>query len=926
LLTGNILQRPFTVVVTLKKMAILVSAIVLLVLLAPQAAFASTNIYEIRGTPDTSIYQINPTTGTLTTVFAGYPGGSSATLAQRPGDGMLFYVINAANGQVYRFNPATPNIAPVPLTSTLGAGVPSSLRMAFSSIGTLYYLPDTGVLYTIDQTTGIATAGPTITGLGSGGDMVFASDGTLYVINSSQQFFTASLVGGAATLLGTITFPGGITPATLGLAFDGSGTLWVQAQNPSNLYAIPLPSLTANSPVPLGGGTTSTGDLASANIPDPDLAISKTDGVTTVDQGGPVSYTITVTNHTAAYAVTGTVVDNVPASLTGVTWTCTALAGSACTTASGAGNAINTSATLQPGGTATYIVTGTVSSSATGTLANTATVSVPSYLVDANTADNTATDSDPINVNADLSITKTDGLTNVNPGSPVTYTIVVGNAATSTGAANAAIVTDTVPASITGVTWTCGSPTLGATCGAASGSGNTINTTANLPIGSSLTYTVSGTLSMAATGTLSNTATVITPATGVTDPTDPGRTGAGNNSATDTTIIDLIADLTIAKSHSGNFTQGQTSATYSITATNSGSAATSGTVTVTDTLPAGLTATAISGTGWTCVLGTLTCTRSDALAAGSSYPVITLTVNVANNAAASVTNTATVSGGGQTNTANDTASDPTTINQLPDLTIAKSHSGNFTQGQSGATYSITATNSGSVATSGTVTVTDTLPAGLTATAISGTGWTCVLGTLTCTRSDALAAGSSYPVITLTVDVAITAPNNLTNSATVSGGGETNVSNNAATDPTTINNAAPANIGLLKSVSPGGAQIPGTDLTYTIVYTNAGGQPANNFIIVDPNVQNVDPLERVLHNVDIKVGSLTSSPGTTGLVATFEYSNDGGLTWTYTPVSGGGGAPAGYDRNVTNGRWRFAGSLSHLAPNNSGSVGFTVRIR
>src|SRR5205807_7666496 len=116
-------------------------------------------------------------------------------------------------------------------------------------------------------------------------------------------------------------------------------------------------------------------------------------------------------------------------------------------------------------------------------------------------------------------------------------------------------------------------------------------------------------------------------------------------------------DMTITKSHSGNFTQGQVGATYTITATNSGFAATSGVVTVTDTLPAGLTATNIAGPGWSCVLGTLTCTRSDALATGSSYPVITVTVNVANNAAASVTNTANVSGGGQTNTANDSASD-----------------------------------------------------------------------------------------------------------------------------------------------------------------------------------------------------------------------------------------------------------------------------
>src|ERR1700682_1061637 len=116
-----------------------------------QSAFASTDAYEIRGTPDLNIYQLNLTTNVLTTIYTGYPGGSSATLAQRPSDGMLFYAINATNGQVYRFNPATPNIAPVALTSTLGAAVPASLRMSFSSSGTLYYLPDTGVLYTINQ-------------------------------------------------------------------------------------------------------------------------------------------------------------------------------------------------------------------------------------------------------------------------------------------------------------------------------------------------------------------------------------------------------------------------------------------------------------------------------------------------------------------------------------------------------------------------------------------------------------------------------------------------------------------------------------------------------------------------------------------------------------------------------------------------------
>jgi len=120
-------------------------------------------------------------------------------------------------------------------------------------------------------------------------------------------------------------------------------------------------------------------------------------------------------------------------------------------------------------------------------------------------------------------------------------------------------------------------------------------------------------------------------------------------------------DLTIAKSHTGNFKPGQTGAIYTITVTNAGNAATTGAVSVTDSLPAGLTATAIAGTGWTCVLGTLTCTRSDALAPAASYPAITLTINVATNAPASVTNTATVTGGGQVNTGNDTAQDVTVI-------------------------------------------------------------------------------------------------------------------------------------------------------------------------------------------------------------------------------------------------------------------------
>ena len=95
----------------------------------------------------------------------------------------------------------------------------------------------------------------------------------------------------------------------------------------------------------------------------------------------------------------------------------------------------------------------------------------------------------------------------------------------------------------------------------------------------------------------------------------------------------------------------------SITVSNVSGGATVGTVTVVDTLPSGLTATNIAGTGWACTLGILNCSRADVLNAGASYPPITLTVNVANNVGTTVTNTVTVFGGGELNTAS--ASDPT---------------------------------------------------------------------------------------------------------------------------------------------------------------------------------------------------------------------------------------------------------------------------
>src|SRR5262245_17264271 len=132
------------------------------------------------------------------------------------------------------------------------------------------------------------------------------------------------------------------------------------------------------------------------------------------------------------------------------------------------------------------------------------------------------------------------------------------------------------------------------------------------------------------------------------------------------TINDIASDLVVDKSHTGNFRQGNLDDTYSISVTNSGTGPTNGTVTISDIVPAGLAPTAANNgviNGWNVSTAgqTVTATRSDILAAGNTYPPLIVTVAVADDAPASVTNTATVSGGGEVNTENNSDDDPTTI-------------------------------------------------------------------------------------------------------------------------------------------------------------------------------------------------------------------------------------------------------------------------
>ena len=540
-----------------------------------------------------------------------------------------------------------------------------------------------------------------------------------------------------------------------------------------------------------------------------DLAVVKT-GPPSFTPGVAFDWTIVVSN-LGPNASTGAILSDVlPAGV--------ALQAASAGCAFAAGTLTCTLGTLAAGASQTVTLTVLPSSPYTGAspLLNTAAVATVNE-VDPVPGNNASTaSSTPGPALTDLAISKS-GPASVLPGGAITWQLVVANAGPS--AANSATFSDTLPAGVSGVSASCGTPTGGASCGPVNVAGTNVSgAIPTLPAGGSVTITINATAP--GSGPLVNDARVDPPA-GATDP------NPGNNTASTTTNVPQ-ADLAIVKTASGPFTLGQVGATYTIVVSNAGGAPSSGTVSVTDVLPSGLTATAISGTGWTCVLGTLSCTRSDVLSSGASWPAITLTVDIALTAPASVVNTANVSGGGDANPANNQSSVTTPLAPVPDLAIVKTANGPFTLGQVGATYTIVVSNAGGAPSSGTVSVTDVLPSGLTATAISGTGWTCVLGTLTCTRSDVLSSGASWPAITLTVDIALTAPASVVNTANVSGGGDANPANNQSSVTTPL--APVPDLAIVKTAN-GPFTLGQVGATYTIVVSNAGGAPSSGTVSV-----------------------------------------------------------------------------------------------
>ncbi len=117
--------------------------------------------------------------------------------------------------------------------------------------------------------------------------------------------------------------------------------------------------------------------------------------------------------------------------------------------------------------------------------------------------------------------------------------------------------------------------------------------------------------------------------------------------------------------------------------------------------------------------------------------------------------------------------------------------------------------------------------------------------------------------------------------------------------------------------------PGSNISYTIQITNTGGANGNAVVVTDA----LSPFSMLRVNT---YGALTPFQLTEGTPAsgitlgTTTYSDDNGATYTYVPSSGGGGAPAGYDANVTNWNIDMVGTMA--SSNSNFDIQYQVQTR
>ncbi|MBI3618938.1 DUF11 domain-containing protein [Candidatus Peregrinibacteria bacterium] len=375
-----------------------------------------------------------------------------------------------------------------------------------------------------------------------------------------------------------------------------------------------------------------------------------------------------------------------------------------------------------------------------------------------------------------FTITKTVNKATAAPGDALTYTITVKNTSSVSGNAT---VTDAFPT--TQLSFQSASD------------GGTLN-------GGIITW---NNLNFAAgeTKTLTVQANVLTSLGNGTIITNTANVGSASSSAVTTVIVNQNPTFTIAKTvHRSTASPGDY-LVYTITVTNTSNV--TGTATVNDVLPSGLTFVNASDNG--VANGQNVAWNNLTVAPGAPKQltlVATVNSNVANGTI--LTNTATVTGG-----ANASATTTITVNQNATFSILKTVNRSTASPGDTLVYTLSVTNTSGI--TGTATVTDIVPTSQVNFITASDGGT--LNGQTVTWNNLTVVPGTPKVLALVVMLNASLPNGtvVTNTATVTGGG-------SSTATTTINVGQSGTFTITKTDNRTTAA-PGDTLSYVIAVTN-----------------------------------------------------------------------------------------------------------
>ncbi|MBC8535831.1 DUF7507 domain-containing protein [Feifania hominis] len=566
-------------------------------------------------------------------------------------------------------------------------------------------------------------------------------------------------------------------------------------------------------------GTISNTAVVSSPTPDPDptnnedtvivpvntsadLAVTKSGAPNPVNRGELLTYTVTVTNNGPDPAVDAVLTDAVPAELTGAEFSVDGGASWQSWTGTYALGTLANAASRQ------ILIRGTVTPAAAGLIENTAVVS--SDTPDPNPDNNEATELTAVGEAADLSVVKTSSPSPVQAGDQLTYTVVIANAGPD--AAQNVELADLLPSGLL-------NPEFAVQGGSNFAPWVSPYQVGTLAAGGQFTVTIRATVDPStAPGVISNTAVV---SSSTPDP-EPD-----NNTDSEDTPVEVLADVVVTKVANATPAVPSESFGYTIAVTNAGPSDAQNVI-LTDAVPAALLVPEFSVDGggsyfpWSSpyALGTL--------AAGDSRSILIRGI-VSPSATGALLNTAVAaSSTPDPDLSNNTATDETLILSVADLSVVKTGSPNPVSAGGQIVYTLALANAGP-AEAENVVLSDALPQGLSAAEVSldgGVSWLPWSGTLSV---GSLAAGEARTVL-IRAAVGSDVTGTLQNTAVISSDTpDPNPDNNTSTEETAVE--ASADLAVVKTAQPS-LVVPGDELTYTVVLSNAGPADAQNVLLSD----------------------------------------------------------------------------------------------